>query len=123
MIFFGNIKDGKLELEVPKKFFDYIASLPEKRMRIKMQVARKIRSLDQNNLYWKWLTVMADELGYDTEELHASFKAMFLVDRSQKIPLVRSTTMLNTKEFSTYLDKIEKQASELNIKLPQPEEY
>ena len=48
---------------------------------------------------------------------------MFLTDRSKKLPLVRSTTLLTTSEFTQYLNKIETFCiQELEIKLPKPEE-
>ena len=123
MIFFGKIKEEKLVLNNIKKFNEFIGSLKDCVVEIRIRKWRKKRSLQQNALYWVWLQIIARELGYDTEELHNSFRAMFLIDRSKKIPLVRSTTVLNSTEFSQYLEKIERQANELGIKLPQPEEY
>ncbi len=76
------------------------------------------RTLAQNRLYWLWLNIIGDELGYSADELHDSYKAMFLTDRSKKIPLVRSTTVLDTKQFTTYMELIRKQAVHLGITLP-----
>lgn len=121
MIFFGQAKDGKLILDHQDKYSMFLSSL-DGRVVLNLKKYRKPRSLRQNNLYWLWLTAIADYTGYDTEELHASFKAMFLVDRSKQIPLVRSTTVLNSQEFTQYLDKISQVAAELNITLPDPNE-
>ena len=104
-----------------KKFNEFIASFKDCVVEIRIRKWRKKRSLDQNALYWVWLQVIAKDLGYDTEELHTSFKSMFLTDRSKKIPLVRSTTVLSVLEFSQYLEKVEREANELGIKLPQPD--
>ena len=123
MIFFGKIKDKKLVLNNVKKFKEFIASQKDQVIEVRIRKWRTKRSLQQNALYWMWLQVIAQDLGYDTEELHNSFRAMFLVDREKKIPLVRSTTTLNKMEFTQYLDKIEREASQLGIVLPQPEEY
>lgn len=76
------------------------------------------RTLAQNRLYWLHLNIIGDELGYSADELHDSYKAMFLTDRSKKIPLVRSTTVLDTKQFTTYMELIRKHAGELGITLP-----
>ena len=123
MIFYAKTKDGKLTLHNLKEFNQFVEQLKESSIEIRIRKYRAKRSLHQNALYWVWLQIIAQDLGYDTEELHNSFRAMYLTDRSKKIPLVRSTTVLNKLEFGQYLDKIERQAGELGITLPQPEEY
>lgn len=120
MIFFGKIQAGKLLMNNIKSFNDFLASQKEQVVEIRIRQWRSKRSLNQNNLYWMWLQIIAKELGYDTEELHNSFRALFLTDRSKKIPLVRSTAVLNKIEFSQYLEKIEREANELGIVLPRP---
>lgn len=96
----------------------HLNGLRDGKYRITIERDRKTRSLQQNALYWSWLNIMSDALGYDNEELHCTFKAMFLTDRSLKIPLVRSTTQLNTLQFIQYLEKIARKAAEMNIILP-----
>ena len=122
MTFFGKIEAGKLLLNNRKKFDSFLLSLKNCQIEIRIRKYRKKRSLNQNSLYWMWLQIISENLGYDVEELHDSLKAMFLIDRSKKIPLVRSTTVLTTIEFGQYLDKVERQAGELGISLPHPEE-
>lgn len=112
---------------------------------------RKNRSREQNSLYWKWLGEISLETGEDTESLHETFKRKFLApilkrddegyrDLSVELQTLRgngqhesadriglillsklSTGALTTKQFSEYLDYIEKHAAEfLNITLTQP---
>lgn len=79
---------------------------------------RKNRSRAQNRLYWKWLGIIGNQRGQDPEDLHEEYKHMFLPKRdfdyvdqdtgeitTVKIP--RSTSKLNTKEFTQYLLMIE----------------
>lgn len=124
MRFFGRIKKGKLILDNRKAFEKFLFSFKEEAI-IQADIKKyyKVRSLDQNRLYWAWLNIIADEVGYDSEEMHSTFKAMFLTDRSQTLPIVRSTTKLNKLQFMNYLNKIERTASELGITLPNPDEY
>lgn len=122
MIFFGTIKNFQLLFNDPDKLNQFIAKHNDKEMKIRFERYIKTRSNDQNKLYWAWINIISLDLGYDPEELHNSFRAMFLTDRSAKIPLVRSTTVLNTREFGIYLDKIQRKAAELNIVLPNPDE-
>ena len=123
MLFFGKVENKKLKLNSEKKFKEFIADQKDGTYEITVKKWRKKRSLDQNALYWVWLQIIAKDLGYDTEELHSSFRSMFLTDRSKKIPLVRSTTALNTLEFINYLKAVERQASSLGIVLPVTENH
>ena len=67
-----------------------------------------------------WLGIISNDLGYDPDELHTTFKGMYLVDRTKKLPLIRSTTVLNRLEFIQYLERIERKAGEMGIVLPHP---
>jgi len=121
----------------------------------------KIRSIEQNALYWKWIEIISSELGYKKEDFHYIMKKEFLLNiylrnnhqgivdcvesvkkirdiaqRTQDINLndqadtlarriieMLSTTDATTKEFSEYLDCIERKANSLGIRLPAPEYY
>lgn len=121
-IFAGRVEKGKLQIRNVKAFTDWLGCLKGD-VQIIVKKKRKDRTLLQNAYYWVCITIIANELGYLPEEIHATFKAMFLVDRSGKMPVVRSTTRLNTVEFSEYFERIALQAAELGIVLPDPEDY
>lgn len=79
----------------------------------------KGRSSQANRLYWLYMDFIADQLGYDSaEDIHSAFKDLFLTDRSGILPLVRSTTSLDTKEFADYISKIIRKCAEMGIILP-----
>lgn len=90
------------------------------------------RSLIQNNLMWKWIDLIrihiADSTGkfYSGEEIHEWLKKRFLAIKVVEIageahPCTATTTKLNTKEMSDYLDTINNFcASELGLFLPVP---
>ncbi len=85
------------------------------------------RSLNQNALYWRWLSILAEETGHDNDDLHEFFKAKFLEPRTVDLHgeeiAVRSTAKLAADEFKLYLDKVYAfVTSELGILLPLPEE-
>lgn len=83
------------------------------------------RSLQQNALYWKWLSIIGNHIGSDKDEMHRTFAIRFLgpelfvVDGKQYVG-AKSTTKLSTKEFSEYMDMIHATAMELGLTLPQP---
>jgi len=83
------------------------------------------RSLDQNAMYWKWLTIFADHIGEDSsEDLHEALKARFLGAREvPKVGMVpRSTTGLTVDSFVKYMDAVKRLALEFDCYLPSTDE-
>lgn len=106
------------------------------------------RSVGQNSLYWKWATIIGEEVGMTMNEQHEQFKRSFLMpilerdneDYANMMDTIRtvykdlskekgmqlnkhvmkftSTTALNTKQFTEYLEEIETHARNMNIQLP-----
>lgn len=88
---------------------------------------KKNRSVAQNRLMWDWVEVMADYCGYTKEAMHKELKVKFLGVTEEMIAgeLIRepkSTTELNTKEFTDYLREIEILAGEYGVVLPRPDD-
>lgn len=87
---------------------------------------RKKRTISQNSLYWKWLAIIEYETGNSQEYLHDYFRKEYLgfvkakvTYPSEAIELrLRSTTSLDTKEFSVYLDKIDLEIKESGLNIP-----
>ena len=107
------------------------------------------RSQAQNRLYRKWLSIICEETGQDTESLHAAMKERFLVpllceaddtfaERVQAVKQLRrdgaddmadfakgiildyaSTTSLKVRGMTAYLDSVNLFAAELGIALTQ----
>lgn len=110
---------------------DYLQRIPDngKRFDVSILAHREKRSITQNKLYWMWVGIIADEIGYtNRDELHEVFKMMFLgsknveiADITHKIPL--STMSLDTAGFTHFLERLEAWAgSELGVILPHPED-
>ena len=86
------------------------------------------RTIPQNKLYRLWLKLIAEETGHTENELHAYFKAVFLEKQykvvfNEQVDIKASTTILSTKEFTTFLDKIYLFAiEEVKMILPKPDD-
>ena len=99
-------------------FYDlkkYIGKLKDKYIKIDVSVKRKLRSNSQNKLYWVWLGLIAKEATrqdgekkYTADDFHLAFRKMFLNESVGVIVKIQSTTELDTKEFTKYLDRIQK---------------
>ena len=88
---------------------------------------RKRRTLSQNKLYWLWINCIASETGNRPENIHDYLKNKFLPKRKinifgeiKEIPF--STTELNTKQFTNYLNSIDADVSTEGIQLLYPDD-
>ena len=84
------------------------------------------RTVSQNSLYWLWLAFIEDETGNESDDLHEKYFGKLFLPKIKKIifgvevEVNISTTELDTKEFSEYMDKIHRHMAEKGISLPQP---
>ena len=109
---------------------DYIEKLnPEKRYEVNISLRREVRTIPQNRLYWLYVACISDETGNSKDDLHSYFKQTFLrvddmIIGNASIPQTVSTTKLNTKKMTGYINQIVVFASaECGIVLPDPADY
>lgn len=57
---------------------EYYAKLKEKKAYVEIREIKLKRKLDQNGLYWLWLTCIQQETGMYKDELHVLYRAKFL---------------------------------------------
>lgn len=112
-------KSGKFSIPMRSQMEEFVSSLPEGDYMMTIARKKRKRSIESNSYYWVVMTFIAKEVGYATaEELHSSFKSEFLTDRTNGIPIVRSTTKLQPAEFSEYLEKIIQRVASVGIIVP-----
>lgn len=109
--------------------WSYIDSLPNgKRYDINIARHRERRTIDQNRLLFLWINCISNETGQDKDDLHIYFKHKFLPPNyirvlGLQIYITPTTTTLDTKQFTDYLNSIQVfAAAELGITLPNPED-
>ncbi len=109
---------------VYKNLIDYIKQLDfSKKWSIEIKEHKTTRSLEQNALYWKWITCFGDHLGYIKNDMHEVLAEEFLEPivinfYGKTIIRRKSTTKLSVKEFTDYLQKIEYLSGDLGVNLP-----
>ena len=131
IIFKFKVIAGKFSLGSPdnKKRWDYmLQKLDGKVAYMEISERKPKRSTLQNNLYWLWIEIISNHLGYTKNEAHELFKKLLIPPkmvkyRGRMIEIIRSTTDLNKSEMAEYLIDLEKEAGTLGIILPSPEEY
>jgi hypothetical protein len=107
MIFTLEKNDGKIGTGL----IDYIKQLPDGKYRIEIDKFKITRNNSQNNLYWKYLSLIEAETGNEANIIHEIAKRKFLPPRfvefaGEEIKLPATTTKLSKADFGTYLDKI-----------------
>lgn len=133
-IFYGIVKHGKITWDSPAQRDKHIQSLDGIGIIETIKRRFKPRSLNQNSLYWEWMTILGASIGYNKETMHFVFKKLYLAN---KMPIlskdefmvflqneskqIESTQPLTTKEMKEYMDKVNLQAQEINIELPIPD--
>jgi len=105
-----------------QKYIDDFSKLPDWTFVIKKE--KLIRTTKQN-AYLRWWVYKAicDHTGDTDDYIHWVMSMEFLVDRTKKMPFIKSTTKLSTKEFSEYVDKIKNFVSEYWVIIPTAQEY
>lgn len=125
-----------------KQAREYLEKLIEKGVRVDITEKKGRRSLDQNALYWLWLTCVSEETGYTKEDLHLMYRAKYLQRDETYITKIiytelwekvkirinqfeifkgldeiiniisYSTTEIDTKQFTDYMESIRDHAAQ-----------
>lgn len=81
---------------------------------------KKIRSLEQNALYWKLVGMVSDATGHDRDVLHIFFKRKAFGTRieqleSETIEFVPSSTRVSRGDFSELIEHVHRFIAEHGI--------
>lgn len=123
----AKIKEGKLYFS--RRFFDFqLSKLKDGPADIIIEKRRSTRTIQQNRYYWLCIEIICETTGYSPEEQHEIFKKLYLPKRNLKwrgreVEIGGSTTDLSKGEFISYMQFIQREAGEMGIILPLPEEY
>lgn len=113
--FHVKIKDGRISFKSEnhrtlwRRFLDQFEGQD---VLIGIDEKKPTRSAEQNNLYFLYLGVIAEETGHSKDDLHDLFKGKFLGGEvvevfGEKVRQKKSTTKLNKNDFAEYLLAIE----------------
>ena len=122
---FGKIVKGKIIFDDKSKFLNDVAKFNDDiKIVIEVREAKDIRTNAQNRLWWKWIEIISNELGYqDKQEIHNILKYKFLlkeeVFNGEIHQGLKSTTTLTKEEFGKLTQDIFFWANDtFNINLP-----
>ena len=122
---FGKIVKGKIIFDDRSKFLNDVAKFDDDiKIVIEVREAKDIRTNAQNRLWWKWIEIISDELGYaDKQEIHNILKYKFLLKEEMIDGEIhqglKSTTTLTKEEFGKLTQDVFYWANDtFNINLP-----
>ena len=108
------------------RWLDFVRKNQDKYVRI--EPIKSGRSLRQNSYYWLCLEAIGNYCGYSADELHRLFKGLYLPKKIMKYrgkdyQMSGSTTELNKNDFVEYMFKIQTEAAQLGVILPDPKDF
>ena len=107
---------------------DYFLENPTAKEAV-VTIQKSSRSDAQNRLYFYWVGILSQEVGYSKDEMHLVLadkflpKIEFTTKKGKKISQIPSTRKLNIDEFIDYICEIEMFSGEWGIKLPHNSDY
>jgi len=121
------IKDSKIIIGSPE-LRNVIRGLSDGEYAVQISKWKDDRSLRQNALYWKWLSIIGNDLGYHKNELHETFLDKFApiktIRNLEGKPVQKPTrsSEMSVEQMSDYMSQIDQlAATQLNMNLPRPE--
>ena len=130
MILSAPIKNGKADFypNDAERLRQFLRSHEGKTLYFTVGERKPPRSLEANAYLWAVVyEFIADETGMTPEEVHAEMKDRFLPrfftrENGEEKELEKSTTRLNSKEMSNYIEQVKAfAASELSVSIPDAE--
>lgn len=99
----------------------------DKKHEVKISEYKPSKTLEQLNLYWKWMTILGDEFGYSKDEMSEFLKEELIqptfVKIKGKIRSVRpSLSKMKINEMSELMDRVLTWAGSQGLSLPHPED-
>ena len=107
---YGKIKNLKIYFLDEERFVEDLVKLEGKDIVFTLKENKDYRTNQQNKLWWKYMQIMGDELGYEKDEMHDICKLKFLkrerYEDGIKVEYLKSTAHLTNKEFKKLLDEV-----------------
>ena len=108
---FGKVLKGKIIFDDKANFIDEVAKFDDDvRIVIEVREAKDVRTNSQNRLWWKWMQILGDNLGYSKTEIHDIAKYKFLLKEEmidgEIHQSLKSTTTLTKSEFNKLTQEV-----------------
>lgn len=128
--YYSNVsEEGKLQKNVSQKIAEELKFFKGKRVEIQVKKLSSKRTSRQNRLWWLYMTILANEVGYTKDEMHDICKFKFLkrekIDEKsgEVFEYIANSSSLTKSEFSDLTTDLIRWASQtFSVILPLPDE-
>ena len=107
---FGKIKNLKIDFLDEERFVEDLLKFEGKDIVFTISENKDYRTNSQNKLWWKYMDILGQELGYTKNEIHNICKLKFLkrerFEDGIKVEYLKSTAQLTKKEFRLLIDSV-----------------
>ena len=107
---YGKIKNLKIDFLDEERFVEDLLKLEGKDIVFTLKENKDFRTNSQNKLWWKYMQIIGDHLGYTKEECHDICKLKFLkrerYEDGIRVEYLKSTAQLTKKEFKKLVDEV-----------------
>ena len=124
MYFTGKIIKGKIVWDNKTTLVDYIRGIEDgTKVEVEITETPDVRTNKQNKLWWAWMQIIGNELGYSKNETHDILKYKFLlreeIIEGETNQYIKSTATLTKTEFNKLTKDVYFWANDtLSINLP-----
>ena len=124
MYFTGKIIKGKIVWDNKTTLVDYIRGIEDgTKVEVEITETPDVRTNKQNKLWWAWMQIIGNELGYSKNETHDILKYKFLlreeIIEGETNQYIKSTATLTKTEFNKLTQDVYFWANDtLSINLP-----
>ena len=124
------IRNGEQSHKFMDKVINYMNHLKslDGKYELEIKEYKSNRSIEQNNLYWQWISIIGNDLGYHKNEMHEALLEHFSIpytfkgiDGKVKQKQLRSS-MMSVEQMSDYMNQVQQFANEQGIMLPSPQD-
>ena len=120
---YGRIKNLKIDFLDEERFVEDLVKLEGKDIIFTLKENQDYRTNKQNKLWWRFMKILSETLGYSKEEMQDICKTKFLrrerYEDGKKLEYLKSTAELTRKEFNELInDVIVWAATTFSINLP-----
>lgn len=122
------VQDGKITVG-RHDVADYIRELDDGYYNFSIEKWKDSRSIQQNSLMWKWLSIMGNDMGYTKEEVYAHMINKFApiytmrnIETGKPEQKRMTTSMMDVRQMHEFMNQIDRFAAEFDIRLPQPDD-
>ena len=122
----GGIMLYNLESDIDVQRFDFrINQLKEKKAKVELKEKRLKRTLNQNSYLHVCISIFAIEIGNTLEEMKTDLKreCSFMMYEKNRNKYLRSSSDLNTKEMTDWIEWIKNKAGVNSIFIPSADDY